>query len=344
MTSLRVGVIGLGLFGEAHLQAFQGIPGVEVVAVASRSGEHSRVIAARYDVPHAFDDYLALCQHPEVDAVTIATEESLHLAPAIAALKAGKHVFVEKPLADNRAGALAIRDAAQNASGRLMPGHIVRFEARFATLHDAIKSGSLGTIAALHASRNRPRTTLSTYGRCHPALITAIHDLDAMLWMMPELPTRVRAWQTLDTSENGIYGIWGTLSFPSGAIATIEATWMMPTDTGLDCGDTFSVVGTKGVANIDMGAAGFRILHSYRTMIPELGYGPTIHGVVGGALQAELSHFARIAKDPNLPAVASFDDGVRAVIAAEAMIESAIRNEEIVTPWPEDLIQSARRD
>lgn len=339
MTSLRVGVIGLGLFGEAHLQAFRGIPGVEVIAVASRNGEHARVIAARYDVPYAFDDYLKLCQHPDVDAVTIATEESLHLAPAIAALEAGKHVFVEKPLADNRADAFAIRDAARQASGRLMPGHIVRFESRFAALHDAIASGSLGTIAALHASRNRPRTTLSTYGRCHPALVTAIHDLDAMLWMMPELPTRVRAWQTLDTSENGIYGIWGTLTFPSSAIATIEATWMMPPDTGLDCGDTFSVVGTKGVANIDMGSAGFRILQSQRTLIPELGYGPTIHGVVGGALKAELSHFVQIAADPDLPA-ATVDDGVRAVIAAEAMIESAARNEEIAISWPEDLIQS----
>lgn len=338
MTSLRVGVIGLGLFGEAHLQAFRGIPGVEVVAVASRSGDHARAIAARYQVPQAFDDYLTLCQHPEIDAVTIATEESLHLAPAIAALEAGKHVFVEKPLADNRADALAIRDAARNAPGRLMPGHIVRFEARFAALHDAIESGSLGTIAALHASRNRPRTTLASYGRCHPALVTAIHDLDAMLWMMPELPIRVRAWQTLDSSQDGVYGIWGTLIFPGGAIATVEATWMMPPDTGLDCGDTFSVVGTKGVANIDMGAAGFRILRPQRTLIPELEYGPLIHGVVGGASQAELGHFVRIATDPDLPAVATVDDGVRAVIAAEALIASATRNEEIAIPWPEGLI------
>lgn len=155
--------------------------------------------------------------------------------------------------------------------------------------------------------------------------------------MMPELPTRVRAWQTLDRTENGIYGIWGTLTFPGGAIATIEATWMMPSESGLDCGDTFSVVGTQGVANIDMGAAGFRLLQAQRMAVPDLAYGPSIHGTVGGALQAELSHFVRLASDPDLAAIATVDDGVRAVVVAEALIASATRNEEIAIPWPDGL-------
>jgi UDP-N-acetylglucosamine 3-dehydrogenase len=337
MKSLRVGVIGLGSFGESHLRTFRGIPGVEVVAVASRSADRAREIAVAYGVPRWFDDHEALCADPGIDAVTIATEEGLHVAPAVAALAAGKHVLVEKPLATNRADALAIRAASAKATGRLVPGHIVRFEPRFVTLHDAIAGGSLGVIAALHASRNRPRSTLDTYRRCHLALVTAIHDIDAMLWMIGERPSHVRAWQRLEIGHDGIHGIWGTFTFPSGAVATVEATWMMPDNTGLGNGDVFSVTGTRGIANIDTGASGLRMLTTGQTAAPDIGYEPMIHGAIGGALQAELSHFVRLARNSDIQPVVTVDDGVRAVISAEAMIESATLNKEIAIEWPSDL-------
>jgi predicted dehydrogenase len=332
---IRVGVIGLGAFGEFQIQALKGMPGVEVAAVASRSADRAREIAARYGVPRWYDTYDGLCADPEIDAVTIATEESQHLAPTLAALGAGKHVLVEKPLASNRADALAIAGAADGATGRLMPGHIVRFEPRFVALKRQVESGALGEIAALHASRNRPRATLETYGRCHPALVTAIHDIDACLWLMGDRPSAVRAWHRLDRGPDGVYGIWGTFVFPTGALATIEATWMMPDDTGLENGDIFSVTGTRGIANIDMGSSGLRVLTTGQTLAPETGYQPWGHDGIGGALQAELGHFLLLAERPELEPVVTPADGVNAVIAAEAMIASATQNKEVAIDWPE---------
>ena len=331
---MRVGVIGLGAFGEFQIQAFKGMPGVEVSAVASRSADRAREVAGRYGIPRWYASYESLCDDPEIDAVTIATEESQHVAPTLTALAAGKHVLVEKPLASNRADAMAILAAAQEARGTLMPGHIVRFESRFLALKQAIAGGELGAIAAIHASRNRPRSTLATYGRCHPALVTAIHDLDAMMWLLGERPVSVRARHRLETGVDGVYGIWGTLVFPGGAIATIEATWMMPDETGLENGDVFSVTGTRGVGNIDMGSSGMRLLTTGRSTVPETGYQPWSHDGIGGALLAELNHFLLLAKDLQRTPVVTVLDGVNAVIAAEAMIASATEGREIEIAWP----------
>ncbi|HWK80101.1 MAG TPA: Gfo/Idh/MocA family oxidoreductase, partial [Thermomicrobiales bacterium] len=314
-----------GAFGEAHLETFRGIPGVEVVAVASRSGDRAREIAGRYGIARAFDTYEALCADEAIDAVTVCTEEGAHVAPALAALAAGKHVLVEKPLAATGADARSIAEAARRAPGILMPGHIVRFEARYAHLHERVTRGDLGMLAALHASRNRPRETQGTYARSHPALVTAIHDLDIMLWLMGTMPERVQAWHRLEPGEDGVYGIWGVLHFPGGAIATVEATWMMPSGTGLANGDTFSVVGTRGTAAIDMGAAGMRVLAPGTLSVPDTGYEPPLHGATGGALHAELSHFVQLATGADIAPVVTPQDGVRAVLVAEALVTSAER-------------------
>jgi UDP-N-acetylglucosamine 3-dehydrogenase len=337
MEALRIGIIGLGAFGESHLRAFRGIPGVAVVAVASRSAARAHQIATAYGIPRSYSDYEELCAAPDIDAITVCTEESRHVAPALAALAAGKHVLVEKPLATSSGDALAIREAARASRGLLMPAHIVRFEARFAALKQEITSGALGTIAALHASRNRPRNTLATYGRCHPALVTAIHDLDVILWLLDEVPESVRAWHHLQREPDGVYGIWGTLTFPSGAIATIEATWMMPANTGVAIGDRFAVTGTRGIAHLDLADSGLRLLETGKTLLPDLGYEPVVHGSIAGALQNELQYFVRKAMTPGITPIVTVDDGVRAVITAEAMIDAATREQEIAIDWPTDL-------
>jgi predicted dehydrogenase len=330
---IGIGVIGLGAFGEFQIQAFQGIPGVRVEAVASRNLAHAEDVARRYGVPAWFDSAEELCQYPEVDAVTVATEESRHVEPALAVLAGGKHVLVEKPLATTREDAIAIVQAAETSAGALMPGHIVRFETRFQALKRQVAAGGLGQIAAIHASRNRPRATLETYGRCHPALVTAIHDIDACLWMLGKRPVSVRAWHRLDRSSDGVYGIWGTFAFPGGCLATFEATWMMPDDTGTECADTFAVTGTRGSATIDLASPGLRILTPGRTHIPEIGYQPLGHDGIAGALEAELAHFVLLAEGRVQEPVVTPRDGLNAVVAAEAMIASAEADREVTIDW-----------
>jgi predicted dehydrogenase len=161
-----------------------------------------------------------------------------------------------------------------------------------------------------------------------------------MLWLMDELPERVRATHRLEREPDAVYGIWGSLAFPSGAIATIEATWMMPADTGLDNGDSFAVTGTRGTATIEMANSGLRILQPGKTITPDIGYEPVIHGSIAGALQNELQHFVRLAQTPGMQPIVTPEDGVKAVITAEALIAAATNNKEIAIDWPSDLRSS----
>jgi predicted dehydrogenase len=323
----------MGAFGETQIRAFAGIPGVEVTAVASRSLARANEVAAAYNIQHAYGSYEELIVDPRVDSVSICTEESAHVAPAVQALAVGKHVFVEKPLATTRQDAMTLYRAAQSSAGCLMPGHIMRFEPRIASLKAMVDRGKMGSVAAIHASRNRPRTTLQTYGRCHPAMVTALHDLDIIMWIMDELPSYVQAWQRLDRGPNGVYGVWATLHFPSGSLATIEATWMVPADAGSGISDRFSLVGTMGMANIEFANSGMQVLEAGRSLSPELSYDPALHGKVAGALQNELLHFVRLALGEDRVSIVSPADGVRAIILAESIIAAATRNEKVAIDW-----------
>lgn len=95
---LRVGIVGLGM-GSVHLEAFAGLPGVEVVALAGKEVERRTQLGAQYGVPVLLDDWEALVALPDLDIVSIATPNALHHPITMAALAAGKHVFCEKPLA-----------------------------------------------------------------------------------------------------------------------------------------------------------------------------------------------------------------------------------------------------
>ena len=108
MDRIKVGVIGVGLWGTMHVEAYQGLPHVEVIAVADADALRAEQTAAAYGVPKWFGDYKDLCALEELNAVSIVTPESEHLGPVLAAAAARKHILVEKPMASSTADAEAI--------------------------------------------------------------------------------------------------------------------------------------------------------------------------------------------------------------------------------------------
>ena len=95
---LRVGIIGCGA-GIFHLEGYTEEPRAEVVALAGLDTDRCQQLAKRFDVPHTYGDYSELLVHPNIDAVSVVVPNHLHLPVTLAALEAGKHVLVEKPLA-----------------------------------------------------------------------------------------------------------------------------------------------------------------------------------------------------------------------------------------------------
>lgn len=325
---LRMGLIGCGAFGESHLAAFSGIPFIEAVAVTDVVEERAHKLASRYKIPRVAKDFRDLCESAELDAVSVVTTEGQHLEPVLAALENHKHVFVEKPLATNLADAQKMAATARRENLVLMPGHILRFETKYATVKEQLESGRLGRILSMYARRNRPKWQGAIYKRTPLVLETAIHDIDAMLWYTGRKVQSVRALEVSADSGKGADLSCGVLRFEDGAIGWVQTTWLLPDRTPfLD--DYLEVITTTGMANIDILHSGLTLWREEGAEIPDVSYEPRLRGAAGGALREELSYFALCVLQGRQPTVVTAQDGVEAVRVARAWVESARSGQEV---------------
>jgi UDP-N-acetylglucosamine 3-dehydrogenase len=324
---LRVGLVGCGSFGESHLATFAGIPYAEVVAVTDIDLGRATKLAARYNIPKVAKDLQELCGLPDIDAINVVTTESQHLEPVLLALEKGKHVFVEKPMATTVEDGQKMLDAARKAGLILMPGHVCRFETKYATVKEQLSSGKLGPIVSITARQNRPKGLAATYKRTHQALVCCIHDIDLMLWYTGKKVKRVRGYEVQLEKGTGADLTWGVLEFVGGALGFVQTMWLLP-DKAQVVDDSMQVITTAGVANIDV-HSGLTFWKEEGQEIPEVSYEPRLRGAVFGALREELSYFALCALEGKQPSVITAEDGLEALRTTVALVESATSGREI---------------
>ena len=138
---IKVALAGAGAFGIKHLDGIQNIDGVEVVSVVGRELDKTQEVATKYGIPHVTTDLADSLALPEVDAVILCTPTQMHAAQSIQALKAGKHVQVEIPLADSLKDAQAVVDLAKQTGLVAMCGHTRRFNPSHQWVHNKIAAG-----------------------------------------------------------------------------------------------------------------------------------------------------------------------------------------------------------
>jgi predicted dehydrogenase len=147
MDTIRIGIIGAGMIAHrSHAEAFQKVPGCEVVAVADVDGARASEFAAKYQIPQTYTDYEKLLSSAPVDAVSVALPVFLHAPATIAALQAGKHVLCEKPMARDGAEAQAMVDAARAAGKKLAVYWRNRFGAPAIKARQMVAGGELGRV------------------------------------------------------------------------------------------------------------------------------------------------------------------------------------------------------
>jgi predicted dehydrogenase len=149
---VRAAVLGYGWIAERHTEAARllGPERVEVVGVAGHHGDRAAAFAQRWGIPAATDDWAALVASPEVDLVVIGTPNALHHPQAMAALAAGKHVLVDKPMAVAVTQAEEMAAAAAAADRVLAVGHMWRHRDEVVALRRRIATGELGRIVRTH--------------------------------------------------------------------------------------------------------------------------------------------------------------------------------------------------
>lgn len=229
---LGFGIIGAGTIAGFHAQAIAQLTGARFVGVASRSDANARKVAD----PHgafATTDPAALLARPDLHVVCITTPSGAHLEPALAAIRAGKHVVIEKPLEITPARTDLILGAADKAGVCVVPIFQGRFGDGARTVKAALEAGRLGRLVLASAYVKWHRTAQYYTGYRGSLVLDgggavinqAIHGLDLLQWFAG-LPAEVFAWQTrrvhtgIEAEDTAV----AALKYPGGALGAFEAS------------------------------------------------------------------------------------------------------------------------
>jgi predicted dehydrogenase len=317
-TGPRVAVIGGGAFGVRHVAAYQSL-GVRVDALVDSDATTRERVAACHGVPHTFATVAELLAAGTPDAASVCVPGSAHRAVAVALITAGVPVLVEKPLAATVADAAAIVAAAEAHGVLCQPGHILRHSPAHRALHDAIREGRLGQVLAVSSRRDRPRTLTRLFPEEHPALLTAVHDIDLALWYAQSPVVEVRAAARTRPGSAMPVLVWAELRHANGVVSSIRNSYLLPEHTPNHTCDLVEVYGTDGVGHVDLGHPTL-LVQAERTEAPDWLLSPPDGG---GALAAELRHFLRQLDGSDPTPVVPLADGLHVVQIAAAVADSA---------------------
>ena len=325
MAKVKWGIIGLGWFGEYHGDALRGLPNVEVYALCTRTASRLQELGRKFGVTHLYTDYHEMLADPALDVVSVTTMWDQHAAPTLAALRAGKHVFLEKPMASTVADCQAIVQAARSTDRFFMVGHIVRFNPRYAAVKREIADGKIGKIVSMYARRNVPVSVgTSVLPKIGPIIGDGVHDTDIMLWYTGGKIVSAYA-QTLNVHGHKYPDIgWTTYRFEDGAIGVLENVWCMPDQKGYFPDERMEIIGTEGGAYVQETYPALSIVTQAGAYTPDPTYWPEIRpGVRGGALAEELGYFLNCVQENTRPAVITPEESLAATVACLAAERSA---------------------
>ena len=146
MGKVKVAIIGTGSISNFHADAYKKLSNVEIIAACDINKNNLNEFAKKYDVPNVFTDYNEMLKMSDIDAVSVTAWNNVHAPASIAALKAGKNVLCEKPLALNKNEAEEMVKVSKETGKLLMVGFVRRFGGNTIALKELIDNGTLGDI------------------------------------------------------------------------------------------------------------------------------------------------------------------------------------------------------
>ena len=341
MQQINVGVIGTGWVGGIRAQACARNAIINELHIAEIDDKRREDMAAAVHAASAVTDWRRIIDNPAIDAVIIAmTPETARFPMVMAALEAGKSVFVEKPIAptiEEAAGALRL---ARDKGLKLTVGYSRRFDPRYAYVNKALKGGLIGDPVTCLISRHATRELgLKITGRSKlsPASIGGSHDLDFVLWcMQPRKPVRVysqTAGKLLSKNSETADHQWTMVTMDDGTTITCGIGWILPVGYPNYVQCWIEVVGTDGALTIDdthremqLNTAEHGIRYPLSTMPGE----PVDH-VFAGSMFDETHHFLdAVANDR--PVMISADEAISVMEVCAAADLSVERGEPVTLP------------
>jgi predicted dehydrogenase len=325
MDELRIGLVGAGRMGGYHVETWERVAAGRLVAIAEPDETAARARIGRRPIDWV-GDYRWLLERADVDAVCVCVPSVHHARIALDALAAGKHVFVEKPIATALEDGLRMAAAARQAGLKLMVGHIERFNPSVGKLAELVAEGRIGRVFRAHATRVGPLPTrIQDTG---VAIDLATHDLDLMQFVLGRDITSIYAEGSRCVHPSQEDMISCLLRFgDDGPQGLLDVNWLTPEKRR-----EMVVIGEGGMLSASYLTQDVWFTES--TGAP-MGWSELarIRGDAEGAalrfalprvepLAAELEAFARCVLD-DTPEPVSANDGCRALAAALAVRDSA---------------------
>lgn len=273
MSTLRVGIIGTGgIARSVHIPNYQKIDDVKVTACCDVVEKSAKACAEQFSIPHWYTDYNEMLKKEDLDAVSVCTPNFMHKDPTIAALKAGCHVMVEKPIGMNATEGREMVETARKAGKKLAMGLMTRQGGAAQALKRAIDAGDLGQIyfAKSLALRRRGIPGWGVFGQKDkqgggPLIDIGVHILDLTLWLMGHPKPVAVSGQCYTKFGNrrgvvGLMGQWdvdtftvedfavGLVRFDNGATLSIESSFAANIEHDvMDC----RLLGTEGGCQLE---------------------------------------------------------------------------------------------
>jgi predicted dehydrogenase len=223
---VRTAVVGLGYWGPNLVRNLNELPEAELVGVCDVNQEALDAIARRYPAVPTTRAYETLLADPAVEAIAIATPVATHHALAGAALEAGKHVFVEKPLAASSTQVIDLIRLADSRGLVLMPGHTFLYSPPVNMIKRLVDSGELGDVYFVSTSRVNlgiHQSDVSVTWDLGP------HDFSILRYWLDQTPTHVSALSRSCILPDTADVAFINMEFPSGTVAHVELSWLAPT-------------------------------------------------------------------------------------------------------------------
>jgi len=306
MKKLGVAVIGTGFWGRNHARVFKELQETELLAICDINPQRAKAVSSQFGV-QSYTNTGRMLKNENIEAVSVCTWSTSLAKETLKALKAGKHVLVEKPMAANVKQAEKLLETAQKEELHLTVGFLMRFIPGLQHIRKAVEDKTLGEPVC--ATAKRVAQWPERIGDVGVVKDTAIHDLDIMRYVFKEEPVAVYA----KTGSMGHIKFEDyaqiMLTFESGKSAFIESNWLTPYKTRV-----LIVTGSEAIMKLDYITQELTIENAKETVQPRF--------TMQEPLKLELQHFANCVNKKEKPLITGMD-GLKALRIAEAALKSS---------------------
>jgi predicted dehydrogenase len=336
VNQIGIGLIGCGRFGLHLAQNLGAVPGAVLVAVADPNNEAARAAAETFHVP-SYSSTTVLLEDPRVQAVLVATPHATHETEVVAAARAGKHIFCEKPIAIDVDAAYRMMDAANAAGVKLMVGQVVRLYPLFRHVASIVREGVLGRIVACNFEGLYDITRVGWWAKSSTmgALLHSpgVHDIDFMRLICGEARNVFAREGAVQIQPGVDYKdvVHVSIEFASGAVGQLASSvsCSVPCRRG-------NVLGADGSLSFDARAGWIEYATTTRRAEHDTGQPVRIdlsHADDDEGVRAELGSFVGWVTQDEPPLVTA-EDGLRAVEIIEAAYRSIRQHAPVALPLP----------